>query len=52
MLANTYVFAFLDERSSGVWDDFHVVDGRLITGMNPQSGTSTAEAVVKAFDEL
>ncbi|RDW58866.1 hypothetical protein BP6252_13342 [Coleophoma cylindrospora] len=40
------------ERGAGVWDDFHVVDGRLITGQNPQSAASTARAVVKAFDEL
>ncbi|RDW76158.1 hypothetical protein BP5796_06979 [Coleophoma crateriformis] len=40
------------ERSSGVWDDFHVIDGRLITGQNPQSSASTARAVVEAFDAL
>ncbi|KAF2734467.1 class I glutamine amidotransferase-like protein [Polyplosphaeria fusca] len=40
------------ERSAGVWDDFHIVDGRLITGQNPQSATSTAEAVVEAFGKL
>jgi putative intracellular protease/amidase len=41
-----------DKRSEGVWDDFHVADGRLITGQNPQSATSTAKAVVDAFDAL
>ncbi|RDW82836.1 hypothetical protein BP6252_03948 [Coleophoma cylindrospora] len=40
------------ERSAGVWDDFHVIDGRLITGQNPQSSASTARAVVEAFDAL
>jgi putative intracellular protease/amidase len=40
------------ERGSGVWDDFHIVDGRLITGQNPQSSVSTAKAIVAAFDEL
>jgi D-lactate dehydratase len=41
-----------DVRSKGVWDSFHVSDGRLITGMNPQSGTETAEAIVAAFEKL
>ena len=41
-----------DERSAGVWDDFHIVDGRLITGQNPQSSKSTAAAVVNAFEKL
>ncbi|KAJ5668693.1 ThiJ/PfpI [Penicillium macrosclerotiorum] len=40
------------ERSSGIWDDFHVVDGRLVTGQNPASATSTAKAAVKVFDKL
>ncbi|KAM0244532.1 hypothetical protein ACHAP5_006214 [Fusarium lateritium] len=40
------------ERSSGVWDDFHVVDGRLVTGQNPASATSTAKAAVAVFDKL
>ena len=40
------------ERSSGIWDDFHIVDGRLITGQNPASAASTARAVVTAFDQL
>ena len=39
-------------RSEGVWDDFNVVDGRIITGQNPQSATSTAKEVVKAFEGL
>lgn len=42
----------LDERGAGVWDDFHVVDGRLITGQNPQSSASTARAIVDAFEKL
>ncbi|PCG91471.1 ThiJ/PfpI [Penicillium occitanis (nom. inval.)] len=42
----------LDERSAGIWDDFHIVDGRLVTGQNPASAKSTAEAVVEVFDKL
>ena len=42
----------LDERSVGIWDDFYVVDGRFITGQNPASSTSTARAVVEAFEKL
>lgn len=42
----------LDERSAGIWDDFHVVDGRLVTGQNPASATSTAKAVVDVFEKL
>lgn len=41
-----------DERSAGVWDDFHIIDGRLVTGQNPQSARSTAVAVVEAFEKL
>ncbi|PYH49283.1 class I glutamine amidotransferase-like protein [Aspergillus saccharolyticus JOP 1030-1] len=40
------------ERSAGIWDDFHVVDGRLVTGQNPASATSTAKAAIKVFDKL
>ncbi|KAL2826873.1 class I glutamine amidotransferase-like protein [Aspergillus cavernicola] len=40
------------ERSSGIWDDFHVVDGRLVTGQNPASAASTARAVVEVFETL
>ncbi|KAI1429609.1 class I glutamine amidotransferase-like protein [Xylaria sp. FL1777] len=39
-------------RSEGIWDDFHVVNGRLITGQNPASATSTAKAVVRVFNTL
>lgn len=42
----------VDERSAGVWDDFHVTDGRLVTGMNPQSAKSTAKAAIEAFEKL
>jgi len=41
-----------DKRGKGVWDDYHIVDGRLVTGQNPQSATSTAKAVVEAFAKL
>ncbi|KAK1624553.1 class I glutamine amidotransferase-like protein [Colletotrichum phormii] len=37
-------------RAPGIWDDFHVVDGRLVTGQNPASATSTAQAAVQVFD--
>ncbi|CVK95757.1 related to NonF protein, involved in nonactin biosynthesis [Fusarium mangiferae] len=40
------------ERASGIWDDFHVVDGRLVTGQNPASASSTAEAAVAVFEKL
>ncbi|KAI0532424.1 class I glutamine amidotransferase-like protein [Xylaria digitata] len=40
------------KRSAGIWDDFHVVDGRLITGQNPASAASTARAVVEVFNTL
>ncbi|KAM7211222.1 Class I glutamine amidotransferase-like protein [Rhypophila decipiens] len=40
------------KRAAGVWDDYHVVDGRLVTGQNPQSAASTAKAVVEAFEKL
>ncbi|KAF2825877.1 IgE-binging protein [Ophiobolus disseminans] len=39
-------------RPKGVWDDFHVTDGRIITGANPQSARSTAEEIVKVFEKL
>jgi hypothetical protein len=42
-LENCWVFTdllLIDERSVGIWDDFHVVDGRLVTGQNPASATS------------
>lgn len=39
-------------RAEGVWDDFHVVDGRIVTGMNPQSAKSTATAAIQVFDSL
>ena len=42
----------LDERSAGIWDDFHVVDGRLVTGQNPASAASTAQASVQVFNKL
>jgi putative intracellular protease/amidase len=42
----------LDERSAGIWDDFHIIDGRLVTGQNPASAGSTAKAAVEVFDTL
>ncbi|GKT52917.1 chaperone protein hsp31 [Colletotrichum tofieldiae] len=40
------------ERASGIWDDFYVVDGRLVTGQNPASAKSTAQAAVAVFEKL
>jgi putative intracellular protease/amidase/quercetin dioxygenase-like cupin family protein len=31
------------------WEPFHIVDGRLITGQNPASSTSAAQALLKAL---
>jgi len=39
-------------RPPGVWDSFHVTDGRLVTGTNPASATEAAVAAVEAFDKL
>ncbi|KAF2096502.1 class I glutamine amidotransferase-like protein [Rhizodiscina lignyota] len=39
-------------RGAGVWDDYSIVDGRLVTGQNPQSARSTAVKVVEAFEKL
>ncbi|KIW18209.1 hypothetical protein PV08_02497 [Exophiala spinifera] len=39
-------------RAEGVWDDFHVVDGRIVTGQNPQSAKSTAKAALEIFGKL
>ncbi|KAL5592503.1 hypothetical protein FOBRF1_013529 [Fusarium oxysporum] len=40
------------KRAPGIWDDFHVVDGRLVTGQNPASAESTAKAAVTVFETL
>lgn len=42
----------VDVRADDVWADFHVVQGRLVTGQNPQSAASTAKAVVEVFEKL
>ena len=34
------------------WAAYQVTDGRLVTGVNPQSATVTTEAAIKAFDAL
>jgi putative intracellular protease/amidase len=31
------------------WQPFSIIDGRLITGQNPASSTSAAEALLKLF---
>lgn len=46
------ISSLIDIRSTGVWDDYHVVDGRLVTGQNPASAASTATAAVEAFEKL
>lgn len=43
---------FIDKRAPGNWDDCHIVDGRLVTEQNPASSKFTAEAVIKAFNQL
>ncbi|ETN38741.1 uncharacterized protein HMPREF1541_06779 [Cyphellophora europaea CBS 101466] len=39
-------------RAENVWGDFVVADGRVVTGMNPQSAKSAAQAAVNAFEQL
>lgn len=39
------------EEPSGPWDDFTVVDGRIVTGPNPASATSTAQKAVEVFTQ-
>lgn len=34
------------------FDNFSIVDGRVVTGANPASAHSTAEKAIKAFDSL
>ena len=34
----------------GPWDNFTVTDGRIVTGVNPQSAVKTAEDVIAAFE--
>jgi putative intracellular protease/amidase len=38
-----------DAPAPGPWDDFHVVDGRVVTGTNPASANSTALAILEVF---
>ncbi|KAJ2798030.1 plasma membrane heat shock protein [Coemansia guatemalensis] len=40
------------EGPESPFDDFTIVDGRLVTGTNPASATSTAIKAVKAFNAL
>jgi putative intracellular protease/amidase len=37
---------------AGPWDDHSVVDGRIVTGVNPQSATSTAKKAVQVLSEV
>lgn len=50
--ANGGLFDDPDKRPEDVWGDFHVVSGRLVTGTNPQSSTSTAKAVLDVYNSL
>lgn len=36
----------------GPWDAFTITDDRIVTGANPASATVTAEATLKAFNDL
>jgi putative intracellular protease/amidase len=45
-------YSYLDVRAVGIWDDFYVVDGRLVTGQNPASASSTAASAVAVFETL
>lgn len=51
-LTPTRGFSSSDVRPAGVWEDFVVKDGRLVSGTNPQSARSAAYAAVHAFDTL
>ena len=42
----------IDSRPPGVWDLFHISDGRLVTGTNPASAKETTRVAVKAFNRL
>ncbi|KAF1356414.1 class I glutamine amidotransferase-like protein [Delphinella strobiligena] len=48
----TAVGAIYVKPPGGAWCDYVEIDGTIITGVNPQSARSTAEAAVKAFDAL
>jgi len=52
MIASTNSSHCIDVRADGVWDNFHVADGRVVTGMNPQSATSTAKAALEIFEKI
>ena len=42
----------LDKRPKGPFDDFSIVDGRVVTGTNPASARSTAIAALAVFNGL
>ena len=35
---------------SGPWDDYSIADGKLVTGVNPQSAASTAKKAIQALN--
>ena len=39
-------------ESGGKWENKVVVDGRIITGQNPQSASALGEAIVKTYNRL
>jgi len=41
-----------EDSKTDPWKPYHVVDGRLITGQNPASGTQVGEAILEAFKKL
>jgi putative intracellular protease/amidase len=42
----------LYEKAPANWQPYAITDGRLITGQNPASSTSGAEALVKLLSEM
>jgi D-lactate dehydratase len=38
--------------SIGAFDDYSITSGRVVTGINPESGRSASERGVKVFDNL
>jgi len=39
------------ENNGKMWESHVVVDGRIITGQNPQSSKATADALIMAINE-
>jgi D-lactate dehydratase len=43
---------YTDIKPDGPWAEFTVTDGRLVTGVNPQSAHKTGVEVAKLFESL